>query len=219
MEKTPWAGTANMMVRNSALQFDTCFIKTGGGEDIDYCLQLKKWPMICVPQAKAIHPWWHNGNRCYGHFYRWAIGDSNLMNKYPKLTYRSCPNVWEMTLLLLLFIPLLGYLQTVGYIVIIWLSDILMDVSRNMFVLERYQQHSVRGWIRLFASFESNVVKNSCELGHLIGPLMRGEWTNITRRFDWFCGMLPNVTKGEQWKNFQRFMVFVITLLAVHFYF
>ena len=48
---------ANVLVRNTPLQFDEDFIKTGGGEDIDFCLRLPKWPLQSVPKASATHPW------------------------------------------------------------------------------------------------------------------------------------------------------------------
>jgi hypothetical protein len=216
MKKSPWGITANMAVKNSRLRFDTRFIKTGGGEDIDYCLQLQKWPLLCVPNAKVIHPWWHGGDRCYGHFYRWAVGDSNLIDKYPKLTYRNWPNVWEMTLILLILMPLLGIQQLLLCLLGIWLADIVMDIGRNMFSEQRYKQHSqVKGWVRFIASLESNIVKNSCELGHLLGPLSRGKISYITKRFDWFCGMLPEVIPNERKRNLSRFVVFMSIVCAV----
>jgi GT2 family glycosyltransferase len=221
METTPWSITANMVVnrRNASnLFFDDRFIKTGGGEDIDYCLQLKKWPLLCVPTAKVVHPWWHNGERCYSHFYRWAIGDSHLMNKYPKLTYRSFPNVWEMTVFLLLLQPLLfGTLpKTLKYIAIVWIVDVTLDVLRNMVLKQRYQQHPKPQNIatRFLASLESNIVKNSCELGHLLGPIMRGNVTFITKRFEWFCGTLPGIIRQEQTRSFKRFVVFMLAIMV-----
>ena len=72
-DEMPWGITANLLVRNYAkesepLLFDPDFIKTGGGEDIDYCLRLfkrssesKRKALKCVPGAVALHPWWSNG--------------------------------------------------------------------------------------------------------------------------------------------------------------
>jgi glycosyltransferase involved in cell wall biosynthesis len=201
----PWGVTANIVVRNSPLRFDPDFIKTGGGEDIDYCLQLKKWPLLCVPEASAEHPWWSNGARVYKHFFDWARGDSLLVQKHPHLTYRNFPNVWEMTL----FISLLGLFgawpRYVTCILLIWAADIVMDVFTLMSTSEK---HPIRGWRRLLAAFESNIVKNSCELGHLWIPLSSGKFFNICRRFSWFCGLDPNAVPHEIRRGARRFSVF-----------
>ncbi|KAI8473233.1 MAG: nucleotide-diphospho-sugar transferase [Monoraphidium minutum] len=80
----PWAVTANMAVRRWAVggaAFDLRFPKTGGGEDIDYCLRVAgARRMVAVPQAGVQHPWWNGGGRCYRRFYRWARGDGDLID-------------------------------------------------------------------------------------------------------------------------------------------
>lgn len=63
-----WGVTANLMVRssryNSTIQFKNIYPKTGGGEDIDFVYQFKKWYQsqgrlvtVEVPEAKVQHPW------------------------------------------------------------------------------------------------------------------------------------------------------------------
>lgn len=46
MQVLPWA------VRNSAHEFDLRFPRTGGGEDIDYCLKATGGRMVPVPQVR-----------------------------------------------------------------------------------------------------------------------------------------------------------------------
>lgn len=205
--------TANLVVRNSAIRFDPEFIKTGGGEDIDYCLQLKRYPLISVPEAIATHPWWSDGNRTYGHFYRWAIGDSLLMDKYPHLTYRIAPNVWEVTLILLVIMLFSWNARLLGWILSVWLADVVMDVYHLMTDEDKLREHSARGWLRLLAAIESNLVKNSCELGHLMGPMIRNKsLSHITKRFDWFCGLEPVIPSNEQKKHLRRFGGFIFAI-------
>jgi hypothetical protein len=90
MDAVPWGVTANLALIHAGreLRFDVDFIKTGGGEDIDIALRLEKWPLKSVPEAKCIHPWWNEGSRTYHHFYNWAVGDSLLIDKFPRFTYR-----------------------------------------------------------------------------------------------------------------------------------
>jgi hypothetical protein len=49
----PWAVTANVAFVNTAAQFDLRFPKTGGGEDIDYCLQVACGRLVPVPQVRV----------------------------------------------------------------------------------------------------------------------------------------------------------------------
>ncbi len=219
---SPWAITANMAVRhsgsNAKLRFDLAFIKTGGGEDIDYCLQLNKWPMLAVPQAICLHPWWNQGRRTYRHFYRWAVGDSVLIDKYPRLSYMSYPNVIEFGLIgvVLLGPFVMGLYAALASLISVFVIDAALDVVRGMLFRERREkQPHMRGIRRFLALLESNLVKNSSELGHLLGPMQRGKFNRMCLRFDWFCGLEPNVIAGERRKALLRFVIFVATLFLV----
>lgn len=57
----PWAVTANVALVNTSHQFDLRFPKTGGGEDIDYCLKVTGGGLVPVPQVRicnASHCCW-----------------------------------------------------------------------------------------------------------------------------------------------------------------
>ena len=73
-QHVPWCTTANLAVRRTRLRFEDRFPKTGGGEDVHFCLQLEKWPMRPAPNAVVTHPWWKNGKRDYPRFFGWARG-------------------------------------------------------------------------------------------------------------------------------------------------
>lgn len=105
---TPWGITANLFIRSplhlgeAFPRFDPRFIKTGGGEDIHFCLQVSKLmsddalnPMKTCSTAVVDHPWWNQGRRCYGHFYGWAYGDSLLQFLHPQYTFSTLPNLVE----------------------------------------------------------------------------------------------------------------------------
>jgi hypothetical protein len=71
-----------------------------GGEDIDFVFQFKEWygkstglrTVVSVPGANASHPWWNNGDSCYGQINGWAWGDSRCIEKWPEKTYLCFPN-------------------------------------------------------------------------------------------------------------------------------
>lgn len=92
MKLMPWGITANLFVRRAACpRFDLRYIKTGGGEDIDFYLKLFRQPLLSVPEAKVLHPWWDNGQRCYKHFFNWSQSDGMLQDVYPHLTVPVLP--------------------------------------------------------------------------------------------------------------------------------
>lgn len=72
-----------------------CF-SPGGGEDVDFCLQQARWPLLPVPRAVVHHPWWQKGARDYTRFSGWARGDGRLMDLHPRYAYRRLPNLVEV---------------------------------------------------------------------------------------------------------------------------
>lgn len=108
----PWGVTANLCVRRpppGSLEFDEAFPKTGGGEDIDFCLRLREHVrrtvadsegFVAVPAAVITHPWWDGGRPALSHFSGWAGGDGHLIDVFPALTYRNLPDLCETLLAL-----------------------------------------------------------------------------------------------------------------------
>lgn len=58
--------TANLLlkVRGRYLHFDTTFPMTGGGEDVDICIQARRrgGPVVALPSTRVEHPWWGGGS-------------------------------------------------------------------------------------------------------------------------------------------------------------
>lgn len=106
----PWGVTANLCVRRpppGALEFGDAFPKTGGGEDIDFCLRLRELVrrsdadsegFVAAPAAVITHPWWDGGRPALSHFGGWAWGDGHLIDLFPALTYRNLPDLCETLL-------------------------------------------------------------------------------------------------------------------------
>lgn len=233
-DEMPWGVTANLMVRNYAkmyekpLLFDSRYIKTGGGEDIDYCLKLAKLTtklkrvLKCVPLAVAHHPWWSGGRREYGHFFRWAIGDSLLINHHPSQSFTTPPNVVECIALLLC--TTVTYCMSGGNVS--WIKVLLTSIAILMFdtACEVYDVFSgdETNKFRILNNtcgrhyhkyviilLEMNLVRLCSEFGHLLGPLRSYE-LRLCRRFDWFCGTLPGYPGKCFNRDLFRFTVFVL---------
>lgn len=71
MKHPPWGVTANLCVRGRADDpqwFGKGYPKSGGGEDVDYCLRVRdkerrSSAIVSVPEARAEHPFWKDISR------------------------------------------------------------------------------------------------------------------------------------------------------------
>ncbi|CAE6520249.1 unnamed protein product, partial [Rhizoctonia solani] len=96
-ENVPWGITANLIVRRNIrdqVTFDLRFPKTGGGEDIDFCINKRKASLergglgfSAAPGVTVTHPWWNEGRRSYTRFFNWARGDGGLIKMHPDLSW------------------------------------------------------------------------------------------------------------------------------------
>ena len=65
-DNMPWGVTANLLIRRDAIgnhRFKSIFPKSGGGEDIDFCLEIVNSfgkNFSTEPNAVVHHPWWNN---------------------------------------------------------------------------------------------------------------------------------------------------------------
>ncbi len=72
MNNPPWGVTANLCIRGrerDAIWFNESYYpKTGGGEDVDFCLRLKDLQqphcrdeaVVAAPEARVMHPFWRS---------------------------------------------------------------------------------------------------------------------------------------------------------------
>lgn len=208
-----WGVTANLFVkRYNNIEFDLDFPKTGGGEDIDFCLKLKNWPLVSVKDAIVVHPWWNDGKRIYmwKRFIKWALGDGLLINKYPNFTYRTLPNIWEWSLLFALISVVVK--NIFDKIIILWIAEFVSGTLWIYFKKENCTH--LKGLRRLTISLESNIVRNSSELGHIIRHVKDFKYLNLTKRFDWFCGLYPEGIEYEKVRSlFHNFMFLIFIVL------
>jgi hypothetical protein len=105
MPQPAWGVTANLCVRAPAkLWFNEDYPRTGGGEDVDFCLRLKDMlpaserpdALVAVPEAVAVHPYWRDISR---QVVGWALGDVRCLDALPGHTFWAPPNWAEFLLL------------------------------------------------------------------------------------------------------------------------
>ena len=102
IEKPPWGVTANLCVKgrtNNSVVFSHVYPRTGGGEDVDYCIRsqmLGHGGLVAVPGARVIHPFWKFPlNQVRG----WAAGDVLCLDTLAHRGFRTLPNWAEYSLL------------------------------------------------------------------------------------------------------------------------
>lgn len=204
-ETVPWGVTANIMVRRvDGLEFDTVYAKTGGGEDVDYCVELVhalKLPLGRVVEAKVIHEWWPCADGralAYLHrFWKWTMGDGYLLYKHPQYVYISFPNVVELSLALVLtvgwLVPCILVLRLLGAI---WIVEIGCEAIR---ALQGPEARHLKATDRLVAASLSVLVKNVVDAGHLTFHLIRMRPAFVLHRFDFFLGRhgLPAIERRK----------------------
>ncbi|GAQ83776.1 hypothetical protein KFL_001610170 [Klebsormidium nitens] len=173
MERVSWGTTANLAVRRSALRFGDGFPKTGGGEDVDFCLRLLRWPLVPVPGAVARHPWWRNGARDYSPFSGWARGDGRMVILHPRFAYRRCPNLVEVLGAVLLVaaawaaangLPTV-LLPVLTMMLALCAAELGVEVYRCFWGADRNHMPGIRGITRLEAAAEAALLRNWSEAG------------------------------------------------------
>jgi len=205
-ETVPWGVTANIMVRRmELLKFDTVFAKTGGGEDVDYCIclvQATGLPLGRVVEACVTHDWWpYTQPLAYmNRFWKWTMGDGHLNYKFPQHVYLSFPNVIEWNMFILSFIWLLPWAMTLELLASVWLIEFVWETRR---ALSGPASRHLSYGRRFLAALVSPVLKNVVDFGHLAFHLRCGRFDYMLHRFDWFLGH-HNARSTERQKFFLR---------------
>ncbi len=211
-----WGVTANILVKRTGIRFDTAYAKTGGGEDVDFCLRLTETgagELRACPSAVVYHPFWPGSSWTLSrHFFNWARGDSALFARFPEHCYYSWPNAVECMLFL---VPMLIACKVgTGFILTMSLLFLAADVGVEMSDLSNFRHrcallHFERPlWFYVAAHVLANIYVFVLESGRLWGHLKRLELQNLTRRFDWHCGRLENSSQSFIRREFHKFVLF-----------
>ncbi|EDQ85412.1 uncharacterized protein MONBRDRAFT_38874 [Monosiga brevicollis MX1] len=245
MQTMPWAVTANMACKRvPTARFRDLFPKTGGGEDIDYCLMWCGADLLSVPKAKATHPWWNDGHPRFDRFFGWARGDGALIALWPQHCWWMAPNPSEWLVLLSTSAICLGMLQ--------WLPE-SMSLVRDLapfpgtstmlrgalavggglvggellsavcfafgfpWSFDRGLYHDmVPGvWPRVRALVPATITRNCSEMGRVVGHFLRRDPHLLFRRFDWFVGKNPTFFSDDLKRTVVRNVCFFVTAFSV----
>ena len=184
----PWGITANLLVRRDAIgdhRFKPLFPKSGGGEDIDFCLEIVKSfgkDFSTEPNAVVHHPWWNNADRTYRRFFRWAYGDSNLPALHPQYRWRNLPNTAELLTLCLLSSLLFFFLdESFPKLMALTITGIVI----GEFFSEWVRLILVKSIKNPMIAIESSCVRFSNDLGRVKAVLQSMKLWRITERFDY----------------------------------
>ena len=237
----PWGVTASLIVRRfkDDLSFGLVFPKTGGGEDIDYCIRKRDWFVHhglqgFKPALKVVatHPWWNEGRRSYGRFFMWGKGDSYLMAMFPQYCYFDpFPSSAELALYCFFAgsiglvvssstITFLGYWGVLSVLPASIGYDFWLHLSGKNIKDSRV---TLTGFRWVVAVMEGCIVRISSEVGRLSGLIERGEFIPFRPRprLDLFVGRLGNeFAENEINHNFQRVLawIFIMSLVSLTFY-
>ena len=223
-----WGVTANVCLKRSIVRFHDDFIKTGGGEDIQFCIDTRRHfgqELLGVKEALVIHPYWNNFS--VKHFFNWTQGDGLLIDKYPEFVYLNYPTFPEtcfLGMLVWISMAMFGFLEGgenssqiwVHIICCVWFLYLIM-VEFGMDLLHYFYVDSEvaadatgYGLCRVLGSLYATYTKNAVETGHLWVHLKRGKLHNLGKRFDWNCGTDRNAVLTEIKKARMRFFLNII---------
>jgi GT2 family glycosyltransferase len=211
-----WGITANLLVSRKAvgpIRFSPKFPKRGGGEDIDFCLNITTRTgklFRAVPRAIVHHPWWNGGSRQYRRFARWAYGDGQLPTLHRRYRYHNAPNVVEtLFLIALVLVPASSFGLVSGgkvavLLVLVGLIEFVAEAVRLRF---RQQRGSLQ------TSIEATLVRISNDVGRIMGNLRRGHLLCFGERFDYFA--TGESIRYERKVAVSKFLLFIAGALAV----
>eukprot|EP01062_Namystynia_karyoxenos_P051238 TRINITY_DN40140_c0_g1_i2.p1 TRINITY_DN40140_c0_g1~~TRINITY_DN40140_c0_g1_i2.p1 ORF type:complete len:391 (+),score=112.26 TRINITY_DN40140_c0_g1_i2:878-2050(+) len=200
LDDVPWGVTANLVVRwTPALYFDDSFPKTGGGEDIDFCIRVRRrleGRFVAVPDAQVCHPWRQSAFQMYVRMAEWAAGDGMLNSKHPDLTRTVLPT---LPVYLLLFAALQVPAAAAGCAAPQWSTPPLLVVAQlainacwvNLPQNKPCPQRDIREmplWRRAAVGLLSGVSHVASDTGRACGMLRRVELPELLTEFDWWAG-------------------------------
>jgi LPS sulfotransferase NodH/glycosyltransferase involved in cell wall biosynthesis len=186
IDRPPWGVTANLCVSkratNNCIWFDNRFPKTGGGEDVDFCLRLKqRGALVSVPAAKVLHPFWKSP---FAQVAGWANGDVLCLESQPGSVFRAPPNWVEFSTCLLVF----GYLYSSRSFLLEALVVVGVEVTM-LFLSFVPETVTVLPWYkRAAAGALATIPPMIQDATRLYSKLRRGQLSQLFLLFDWMDG-------------------------------
>jgi len=209
-----WGPTCNISFlreRIGEIRFKECYPKNGGGEDVDFCWEIRKinndQKMIVSEKAKAIHPPWDGAKSIYKRLKRWGYADAILFNNQHEKKYLDWPTYPGMNILLVLVSILLGSLLDNWFFTLIPIHLLFSYLLTGLF--HAYDSKS---------DFITGLIIQSLRIWHHIGRLQRtiGKFKlhQLLSRTQYFDHHTP---KDVRKKTFVEFLLIMFSYLLVNF--
>ncbi|CAM9884294.1 unnamed protein product, partial [Ectocarpus sp. 6 AP-2014] len=193
----PWGVTANLCVsgRSGDIWFSPAYPKTGGGEDVDFCLKTRQKygrdAIVAVPGAAATHPYWANPIR---QVWGWARGDALCLSFHPHSTFYRAPD-WAETIV---------FIWLVFGVANIWSVTQCLTASGVVGTVEFLEglAHVYPGttgaepWSAVLLAPIPSMVQ---DVARLVTKLAQGNLYQLLLSFDWMDG-----TDGHKWRTASR---------------
>lgn len=216
VENMSWGVTANLLIKKKALdgiRFDQeTFPKKGGGEDIDFCLNIikkfKNKKMKTVSSAKVKHPWWNDGKFHLDRFFRWSFGDSVLPSLHPEFKYLNFPNLIGFLILSSPLIFVYNFKMLPLWLITIFISEFLIEFTRVRLVHKKFANP--------FIVFFSIFIRTANDLGRFVGYL-RNKMFPFIQRFDYFTTGI-SIRYERKLASIKFLIYFTITVIMTYHY-
>ena len=184
-----WGATANIAIKREALgpiRFLEEYPKSGGGEDIDFFLRIRKRNnyknLKTVKRAQVWHPWWNNGKPNFKRPFRYGNGTAFLMHINPEYTRYDFPSTPEALVFTLVSLVLSLFLfpNWSYFIGILSIGIVFIEIIASMINLLR----KTKGF-SLQMLFYVIAMKFCYDAGILVENLSQGFFKGIFRRFNY----------------------------------
>ena len=176
-----WGVTANLCIpaRTNPISFSRRYPKTGGGEDVDFCIRAQQCfgPCVATPGARVLHPYWDNPVK---QVIGWASGDVLCLDALPHSTFRAPPNWVEVALVC----ALAGRFELCLLAAVV---EAAMLAPRFFYNAPRQN----RVTISLIATLPPMVQ----DVQRLYSKIVRLRWTHLCLHFDWMNGAGHHATE------------------------
>lgn len=196
VSRPPWGVTANLCVsgRSGAIWFSPAYPKTGGGEDVDFCLKTRQHygpdAVVAVPGAVATHLYWNDPIR---QMWGWARGDALCLSLHPNSTFYRAFDWAEAILLTCAVGPTLGFgawacLKAFCVVGVVEFLEGLAHVYPG--------STAATPWAALLLAPLPRMVQDVARLATKLGQL---NLYQFSLSFDWMDG-----TDGHEWRKASR---------------
>lgn len=202
--------------------FSKEYPKTGGGEDVDFCLRVKDLEpyhsrneaIVSVPEAKAKHPFWDD---ILKQVMGWASGDVKCLSNLPqKYTFYTTPN-WIEFIFFMAVCNIHNYVFMANVYSLYWLWKVSYSVLLIELFLTSTLAYPHTSKIsaypkRIVITFMAALPVISQDVVRFFSKLSRGVVVHLCLHFDWMDGQRDH---KAVYKTGQFIKTFIFSLWAV----